>query len=197
MSLPPFCIHPFDTFSYSLKPQSNYSPLFSITLTEKAACVGNRPLFLFQKLSLRTSAHTGVTIRIWPPCVKGAVERMRDWGIVVHQTTLPSLHRGGLGYGFPVAVPKILQRHLAAEILTAVTHPLCFLCHRRRTASLLGMTGYAGAVTPPWWPAPPWQRRRRRSGRCSAPRPASCLPRPPPPAWSQGTCAGCSWSSAA
>ena len=26
-------------------------------------------------------------------CVKGAVERMRDWGIVVHQTTLPSTLR--------------------------------------------------------------------------------------------------------
>ena len=205
MSLPPFCIHPFDTFSYSLKPQSNYSPLFSITLTEKAACVGNRPFFLFPKAAIANQSSDWCDNPYLAPLCKGCCRAYARLGecrpsdnpsVNASRCHLP-LHRGGLGYGFPVAVPKILQRHLAAEILTAVTHSLCFLCRRRRTASLLGMTGYAGAVTPPWWPAPPWRSRRRRSGRCSAPRPASCPPRPPPPAWSPGTCAGCSWSFAA
>ena len=43
-----------------------------------------------------------------PPCVKGAVERKRDWGIVHYPTTPPSrhtpchlpLHRGGFGTVF-------------------------------------------------------------------------------------------------
>ena len=93
LSLPPFCIHPFDTFSYSLKPQSNYSPLFSITLTEKAACVGNRQLFLFPKAAIANQSSDWCDNPYLAPCVKGAVERMRDWGIVVHQTTLPSTLR--------------------------------------------------------------------------------------------------------